>query len=148
MKRRLKIAALSFGLFVLLVLSFLGWIIYTEAGLQFAVSRLPEKLGRVTLRIEDVRGTIAGGFRAVRVDVNHERSHVYIENASARVNFWPLLVGRISVRRWWRSSAGFIHRPTRRPGSCRGCSASAPSAPLQRAWSSSRPMANAWNSAP
>ena len=99
MKRRLKIAALSFGLFVLLVLSFLGWIIYTEAGLQFAVSRLPEKLGRVTLRIEDVRGTIAGGFRAVRVDVNHERSHVYIENASARVNFWPLLVGRISVRR-------------------------------------------------
>ena len=99
MKRRLKIAALSFGLFVLLVLSFLGWVIYTEAGLQFAVSHLPEKLGRVTLHIEDVRGTIAGGFRAARVDVDHERSHVYIENASARVNFWPLLVGRISVRR-------------------------------------------------
>ena len=99
MKRRLKIAALSFGLFVLLVLSFLGWVIYTEAGLRFAVSHLPEKLGRVTLRIEDVRGTIAGGFSAARVNVNHERSHVYIENASARVNFWPLLVGRISVRR-------------------------------------------------
>ena len=98
-KRRLKIAALTLGLFLLLVLSFLGWIIYTEAGLQFAVTHLPEKLGKVTLHIEDVRGTIAGGFRAARVDVDHERSHVHIENASARVNFWPLLVGRISVRR-------------------------------------------------
>jgi translocation and assembly module TamB len=98
-KRRLKIAALTLGLFLLLVLSFLGWIIYTEAGLQFAVAHLPEKMGKVTLHIEDVRGTIAGGFRAARVDVDHERSHVYIENASARVNFWPLLVGRISVRR-------------------------------------------------
>ena len=98
MKRRLKIAALCFGLFILLVVSFLAWVIYTEAGLRFAVDRLPEKMGKVTLRIEDVRGTIAGGFSAAKVDVNHERSHVYIENAAARVNFWPLLVGRISVR--------------------------------------------------
>ena len=52
----------------------------------------------MTLHIEDVRGTIAGGFSAARVDMDHERSHVYIENAAARVNFWPLLVGRISVR--------------------------------------------------
>jgi translocation and assembly module TamB len=73
-------------------------VIYTEAGLRFAVSRLPEKMGKVTLHIDDVRGTIAGGFSAARVDVSHERSHVYIENAVARVNFWPLLVGRISVR--------------------------------------------------
>ena len=98
MKRRLKIAALCLGLFLLLVISFLAWVIYTEAGLRFAVNRLPEKMGKVTLRIEEVRGTIAGGFSAVRVDVDHERSHVYIENAAARVNFWPLLVGRISVR--------------------------------------------------
>ncbi len=98
MKRRLKIAALCVGLFILLVVSFLAWVIYTEAGLRFAVNRLPEKMGKVTLRIDDVRGTIAGGFSALKVNVNHERSHVYIENAAARVNFWPLLVGRISVR--------------------------------------------------
>jgi translocation and assembly module TamB len=98
MKRRLKIAALIFGLSVLALLSFLAWIIYTEAGLRFAVARLPEHLGKVTLRIEKVSGTIAGGFSAERVDVDHERAHVRVEHGSARVNFWPLLVGRIAVR--------------------------------------------------
>jgi translocation and assembly module TamB len=111
MKRRLKIAALCLGLFFLLVVAFLAWVIYTETGLQFAVNRLPEKLGKVTLRIEDVRGTIAGGFSAAKVHVDHERSHVYIENAAARVNFWPLLVGRISVR---RASADLVQIEVRR----------------------------------
>ena len=64
MKRRLKIAALIFGLLVLVMLSFLAWVINTEAGLRFAVARLPEKLGKVTLKIEDVHGTITGGFGA------------------------------------------------------------------------------------
>ena len=111
MKRRLKIAALCIGLFVLLVVSFLAWVIYTEAGLRFAVNHLPEKMGKVTLHIYDVSGTIAGGFSAERVDIDHERSHVYIENAAARVNFWPLLVGRISVR---RASADLVQIEVRR----------------------------------
>lgn len=98
MKRRLKIAALAVGLLVLVVIALLAWIIYTEAGLRFAVARLPEKLGKVTLHIEEVRGTIAGGFSATLVDVDHELSHTRVENGRARVNFWPLLVGRISVR--------------------------------------------------
>ena len=58
MKRRLKIAALALGLLVVVMLSFLAWVINTEAGLRFAVARLPEKLGKVTLKIEEVRGTI------------------------------------------------------------------------------------------
>jgi hypothetical protein len=60
MKRRLKIAALILGALILVLLSFLAWIINTESGLRFAVARLPEKMGKVTLHIEDVRGTIAG----------------------------------------------------------------------------------------
>jgi translocation and assembly module TamB len=32
------------------------------------------------------------------VDVGHEITHVVVLNGRARVNFWPLLVGRISVR--------------------------------------------------
>ena len=74
MKRRLKIAALVFGVLVLCLLSFLAWVIYTEAGLRFAVNRLPEKMGKVTLRIEDVRGTIAGGFSA-RLRRRRSRAH-------------------------------------------------------------------------
>jgi translocation and assembly module TamB len=99
MKRRLKIAALVFGSLLLVVVSLLAWIIYTEAGLRFAVARLPEKMGKVTLKIDDVRGTIAGGFQARLVQVDHELTYVRVENGRARVNFWPILVGRISVRR-------------------------------------------------
>jgi translocation and assembly module TamB len=98
-KRRLKIAALIFGLIVLLILLFLAWVLYTEAGLRFAVARLPERIGQsMTLKIENVHGTIAGGFGADRVEVRQELTNVLVEKGSARVNIWPLLVGRIAVR--------------------------------------------------
>jgi len=98
MKRRLKIAALVVALLLLVLLAFLAWVLYTESGLRFAVARLPERMGKVTLRIENIHGTIAGGFGADLADIDHERSHVRVEKGSARVNFWPLLVGRIAVR--------------------------------------------------
>jgi translocation and assembly module TamB len=98
MKRRIKIAALIVGLLVVALLAFLTWVLYTEAGLRFAVARLPERMGKVTLTIENVHGTIAGGFGVVRADIDHERSHVRVDNVTARVNIWPLLVGRIAVR--------------------------------------------------
>jgi translocation and assembly module TamB len=99
MKRRLKIAALVFGSLVFVVVALLAWVIYTEAGLRFAVARLPEHMGKLTLKIEDVQGTIAGGFKARLVEVDQEITYVRVENGRARVNFWPILVGRISVRR-------------------------------------------------
>ena len=98
MKRRLKIAALIFSSFIFVLLLFVAWVVYTEAGLRFAVARLPERLGKVTLKIENVHGTIAGGFGADRVDVDQERTHVRVDKGTARVNVWPLLVGRIAVR--------------------------------------------------
>jgi autotransporter translocation and assembly factor TamB len=98
MRRRLKITALVIGSLVLLVIAFVAWVISTEAGLRFAVARVPERIGKVTLKIEEVRGTIVGGFGARRVDVDHELTRTVVENGSARVNAWPLLVGRIAVR--------------------------------------------------
>jgi translocation and assembly module TamB len=98
MKRRLKITALVLGCLVVLVVGLLAWVVTTEAGLRFAVARLPERMGKVTLKIVDVRGTIAGGFSAASVDVDHELTRTLVENGSARVNVWPLLVGRIAVR--------------------------------------------------
>ena len=97
-RRRLKIAALIVAVLLLAMLAFLAWVIYSEAGLRFAVARLPERMGKVTLHIERVYGTIAGGFGADTVDIDSERSHIRIEKGSARINFWPLLVGRIAVR--------------------------------------------------
>ena len=141
--------------FVLLVISFLAWVIYTEAGLRFVVARLPEKLGKVTLKIEDVRGTIAGGFSAALVDVDQELTHVRVENAARRAS--------ISGRCWSGASsvrdahaelvlvevkrAPAIRRRTRRRGSCRGfLSISAEHATTKSCWPSSRPMAGAWSS--
>jgi translocation and assembly module TamB len=99
MKKRLKIAALILASLVLVIVALLAWVIYTEAGLRFAVARLPEKMGRsMTLKIDNVHGTIAGGFSADRVDIGHELTDTVVIKGSARVNFWPLLVGRISVR--------------------------------------------------
>ena len=100
MKRKLKIAALIFGSLLLVLVLFLAWILYTEAGLRFVVASLPEKLGKsqTILRIDNVQGTIAGGFRSDRAFVGHELTDTLVINGSARVNFWPLLVGRISVR--------------------------------------------------
>jgi translocation and assembly module TamB len=98
MKRKLKIAALAVLSLVTVLVLFLAWVIYTEAGLRFAVARLPEKIGRsMTLKIVEVRGTIAGGFSAERVDIGHELTQVTVIKGRARVNFWPLFVGRISV---------------------------------------------------
>jgi translocation and assembly module TamB len=98
-KKYLKITALVAGSLLTLAILFLAWVIYTEAGLRFTVARLPEKVGKsMTLKIENVSGTIAGGFSAQNVDVDHEVTHVRVVRGSARVNFWPLLVGRISVR--------------------------------------------------
>lgn len=98
MKRRLKIAALVVSGVLLALLCLLAWILYTESGLQFTVARLPARMGKATLTLEGVRGTIAGGFSVQRAEIDHERAHTLVEKGTARVNFWPLLVGRISVQ--------------------------------------------------
>ncbi|HUQ11832.1 MAG TPA: hypothetical protein VM146_16075, partial [Steroidobacteraceae bacterium] len=98
-KKYLKITGLVFASLLVVVILLLAWVIHTEAGLRFAVARLPEKMGKsMTLKIGKVSGTIAGGFSADNVVAEHELTHVRIVHGSARVNFWPLLVGRISVR--------------------------------------------------
>ena len=83
-RRRLKILALCLVVFVGVLVTFLAWIIYTEAGLRFAVGCLPEKLGPVTLIIEGAKGSIARGVSADVVDVQHERAHVRVEGGRIR----------------------------------------------------------------
>ena len=150
MKRRLKIAALIFGSLVLVLLLFLAWVLNTEAGLRFAVARLPERLGKVTLKIENVHGTIVGGFGADRVDVDQERTHVRVDKGAARVN---VLAAPGGAHRGSRSTrrcgdhraqdAPAVRLRTRRRSSCRACSASARKPPPPAAWSSSRRTASA-----
>jgi translocation and assembly module TamB len=115
MRRKLKFALLGVASFLVLLVSFVAWVLYTEAGLRFAVARLPEKMGRSTLRIEEVRGTIAGGFSARRVTVGHELTDVVVVQGRARVNFWPLFVGRISVHEAHADSVEITVKKRTRP---------------------------------
>ena len=55
-------------------------------------------MGKVTLHIEHVHGTIAGGFGADARRYRQRTQPRARREGSARVNFWPLLVGRIAVR--------------------------------------------------
>jgi hypothetical protein len=99
MKRRLKIAALVFGSLVVVVVSLLAWVIYTEAGLRFAVARPARKMGKVTLKIEDVQGTIAGGFRRAWSKSTMSSATCASRTAARASTSGPSWSGRISVRR-------------------------------------------------
>lgn len=119
MRRKLKFALLGLASLLVLMVSFVAWVLYTEAGLRFVVARLPEKMGKsnTSLRIEDVRGTIAGGFSAARVVVGHELTDVVVDKGRARVNFWPLFVGRIAVHEAYADSVEITVKKRTRPKS-------------------------------
>jgi translocation and assembly module TamB len=66
-------------------------VLYTESGLRFAVSHLPQRFGRVGVRIEGVSGTIAGGARARLVVIDQERVHLEFRGIYTRIRLEPLL---------------------------------------------------------
>ena len=86
---------LATALFVLIAIGLPGAALYsvlfTASGLQFVVSHLPRRFGRVGIRIEHVSGTIAGGVRAGLVEVDQERVHLEVRGISTRVLLEPLL---------------------------------------------------------
>jgi translocation and assembly module TamB len=100
MRRKLTIAAIAIALLLVLVpLAILSWITYTESGLQFALNRLPAKIGRTELKIEGVKGTLAGGLDVALVEIEHPRSHLKFENVRTEVSLLPLLWQSISAKR-------------------------------------------------
>jgi translocation and assembly module TamB len=66
-------------------------VIYTQSGLRFVVSHLPQRFGRVGVRIEDVSGTVAGGARAGLVVIDQERVHLEFRGIYTRIRLEPLL---------------------------------------------------------
>jgi translocation and assembly module TamB len=86
---------LAVALFVLIAIGLpcatLYAVLYTQSGLRFVVSHLPQRFGKVGVRIEDVSGTIAGGARAGLVEVDQERVHLEIRGIYTRVKLEPLL---------------------------------------------------------
>jgi translocation and assembly module TamB len=71
-------------------------VLYTTGGAQFVVRHLPRHLGSVTLEIDGVSGTVAGGLHADRVLIEHELINIDVEGIDARVTVPPLLLQKIN----------------------------------------------------
>src|SRR5215469_5050094 len=86
---------LATALFVLIAIGLpcavLYAVLYTQSGLRFVVSHLPQRFGNVGVRIEDVSGTIAGGVSAALVEIDDEHVRLDIRGIYTRVLLEPLL---------------------------------------------------------
>src|SRR5512146_821258 len=86
---------LATALFVLLTIGLpcaaIYAVLYTQSGLRFVVSHLPQRFGNVGVRIEGVSGTIADGARAGLVEIDQERVRLQVRGIYTRVRLQPLL---------------------------------------------------------
>ncbi len=91
--RRFLLLAIAFFLLIVVGLpcAALYAVIYTQSGLQFVVSHLPQRYGKVGVKIEDISGTLAGGVRARLLVIDQERVHLEIRGIYTRVKLEPLL---------------------------------------------------------
>jgi hypothetical protein len=78
-------ASLLVLLLALVPASLLYYLGYTEPGLQFIVTRLPERLGPVTMHAEGATGTLAGGMTLRHFELEHELVSLRVANVAGRV---------------------------------------------------------------
>ena len=98
-------------LFVLVGLTALaGWLINTEAGLQFVLRRL-ETLSAVSITASGARGTIGGPLAFDSLVVDHEAARIEVRDLRLEPELTNLLSRTISIR---RAEAGAIEVTLRR----------------------------------
>jgi translocation and assembly module TamB len=98
MRRLVLLLACLLVLLVIVVPAVLAWsAVYTEGGAQFLVRHVPRHLGDVGLEIAGVTGTVAGGLRVERVEVDHPLVHLTFTGIEGRVAPAPLLLQTIRV---------------------------------------------------
>ena len=122
MRRFLLLATAIFVLIAIgLPCAALYAVVYTQSGLQFVVRHLPQRFGKVAVRIEGVSGTIAGGARATLVEIDQERVRLDIRNIYTRVWLEPLLFQTIRTPDTTVDSVSIvIKRPSGPPSSGHG----------------------------
>jgi len=67
------------------------WTAYTQNGLRFVVGHLPKTIARADIKVGEIHGSLAGGFRATYVDIDHERVHLHFDEVYGRMRLLPLL---------------------------------------------------------
>ena len=93
-----KISLWVLGALLLVAVTAFLFLVYTPAGLRFAVRMLPEKIGESRMQVRNVQGTIAGGFTLQHFELHHPRTTVKVDRLQARVAVLPLLWQTIDVR--------------------------------------------------
>jgi translocation and assembly module TamB len=92
MRRLLLItAALLVFLAIAVPTAAVYYVVFTESGFQFIVSRIPHRFGTTTLEIVNPTGSVAHGIQVERVEVDHHLANVRVENIGGRVKLLPLL---------------------------------------------------------
>ena len=91
--RRLLIITAAFLVFLAIAVpsAVVYYVIFTESGFQFIVSRIPHRFGDTTLDIVNATGSIAHGIHVDRVEVDHRLVNVRVENLQGHVKLLPLL---------------------------------------------------------
>jgi translocation and assembly module TamB len=104
MRRLLLVAACVLITAAIVAPAVLVWAaLYTSGGLQFVARHLPQQLGDVRLEIEGLSGTVAGGLRVERVEIDHRLVHLRIEGVTGHLAIAPLLLQTI------RAPAASVH---------------------------------------
>lgn len=99
MRRRLVLISVIVALLVLIVpAALMYYVAYTESGLQFVVSKVPRRVGRASLQIDAVRGTLAHGFEIGRLEIDHERSHLRFDGIRGRLALAPLFLQTLHAK--------------------------------------------------
>jgi translocation and assembly module TamB len=92
------------------------YVVFTENGFKFIVSRIPHRFGTTTLEIVNPTGSVAAGIHVDRVVVDHHLVTVRVENIGGRVKLLPLLWQTIDTHNAFIGSVSVsVKRRTRPP---------------------------------
>ena len=107
--RRLLLLTAAFLIFLAIAVpsAIVYYIVFTDSGFQFIVSRIPHRFGDTTLEIVNPSGSVARGIHVDRVEVDHRLATVRVDDIGGRVKLLPLLwqtvhspnayIGRVTV---------------------------------------------------
>ena len=106
MRRLLLILACLLVLVLIAAPFVIAWAaVYTEGGAQFLARRVPRQIGDIGLEIVGVSGTVAGGLRVERVEIDHPLVHLTFTGIDGRVTPAPLMLQTIRVQQGHVASA-------------------------------------------
>ncbi|HTP39679.1 MAG TPA: translocation/assembly module TamB domain-containing protein [Steroidobacteraceae bacterium] len=95
--RLLHSSWISLVLLLLAVGAALYYLTDTEGGLQWVCRQLSRQIGKTSISIVDVKGTLRGGFTVRQLTIDHPRVHIEIDDAHGVLSILPLAWQTIRV---------------------------------------------------